>query len=156
MDLTKDDVLKIIKLIDESGYADVRLEVGDFKLHVQRTGGSQLPAPPSAEPKAAIPTAAVAATQAPPASQEVIIPEGLIAIRSPMLGTFYRASGPGEKPFVEVGQQVAPEDTVCLVEVMKLFNSVKAEVAGRVAKIVVENAELVEHDQVLILIEPTR
>lgn len=73
-----------------------------------------------------------------------------------MLGTFYRAPAPGERPFVEVGDKVGPGDTVCLVEVMKLFNSVKAGVAGTVVKITVENGSMVEHGQTLILIESDR
>ena len=70
-----------------------------------------------------------------------------------MLGTFYRAPAPGERPFVEVGDKVGPGDTVCLMEVMKLFNSVKAGVAGTVVKIAAENGSMVEHGQTLILIE---
>lgn len=70
-----------------------------------------------------------------------------------MLGTFYRAPAPGEPPFVEVGDKVGADDTVCLMEVMKLFNSVKAGVAGTVVKIAAENGSMVEHGQTLILIE---
>jgi acetyl-CoA carboxylase biotin carboxyl carrier protein len=70
-----------------------------------------------------------------------------------MLGTFYRASAPGEKPFVEIGDKVRPNDTVCLVEVMKLFNSIKAGVAGTVVKMLVENGAMVEHGQILLLIQ---
>jgi acetyl-CoA carboxylase biotin carboxyl carrier protein len=70
-----------------------------------------------------------------------------------MLGTFYRAPAPGEQPFVEVGQEVKAEDTVCIIEVMKLFNSIKAGVAGRVAEIRAENAALVEYNEILVVIE---
>ena len=73
---------------------------------------------------------------------------------APLLGIFYRASSPGEKPFVEVGQKVAADDTICLIEVMKLFNSVKAGVAGTVTRIVAENGKMVENGQVLIHIKP--
>ena len=160
MDLSKDDVLKILKMIDESGYDDVRLEVGDFKLHVQKQGAAQH-APSEAPARVASPVSSVAPQQstapaaAPPAAAaEEVVPAGMIAVRSPMLGTFYRAPSPGEKPFVEVGSRVTPDETVCLVEVMKLFNSIKAGVAGRVARILVENGSMVEHAQLLILIEP--
>jgi acetyl-CoA carboxylase biotin carboxyl carrier protein len=81
------------------------------------------------------------------------VPDGLVAVRAPMLGTFYRAPSPGEKPFVEVGDNVGSNDTVCLVEVMKLFNSIKAGVDGTVVKIQVENGTMVEHGQILLLIE---
>lgn len=75
-----------------------------------------------------------------------------MAVTAPMLGTFYRTPSPGERAFVEQGDKVSPDDTVCLVEVMKLFNSVKAGMAGTVEKILVENGTLVEYGQPLILI----
>lgn len=166
MSLTNNEVLKILKLIDESDYDDVRLEIGDVKLHVQKQGADQpLSAPSFNDRPAAAPAPAsvpapvlppvVSATKmtAGPAAAEPI-PEGVIAIRAPMLGTFFRAPAPGDKPFVDVGTKVGPADTVCLVEVMKLFNSVKAGVAGTVIKILAENAAMVEHDQVLMLINP--
>ena len=166
MDLSKDDVLKILKLIDDSGYDDVRLEIGDFKLHVQKQGAAttarderpQRIEPPAAPPAAAPQPAAAAkpAQPAPSAPAQQEVPAGMVAVRSPMLGTFYRAPSPGEKPFVEVGSRVTADDTVCLVEVMKLFSSVKAGVTGRVSKIVVENGAMVEHEQLLILIEPDK
>jgi len=169
MDLTNDDVLKILKIIDESDYDDVRLEIGDLQLHVQKKSGaaselllasqenneSPRTAALSAQPAAA-PAAKAPATVVPTAAKTLVeetIPEGMTAVRSPMLGTFYRAPAPGEKPFVEVGDTVVPDDTVCLVEVMKLFNSIKAGVAGTVMKIHVENASMVEYGQLLILIK---
>ena len=85
---------------------------------------------------------------------ETAVPEGTIAIRAPTLGVFYRASAPGEKPFVEVGQYVRADDTVCIIEVMKLFNSIRAGVDGEVVKILADNGELVEFDQPLIFIAP--
>jgi len=172
MALTHDDVLSILKIIDESPYDEVRLEIGDLKLHVKRRGDSdslvpvqtvsksperqgQGPAeqqrPAQALPPSAMPAHGEQLPIAPTGSQP--LPEGLIAVRAPMLGTFYRASAPGEPPFVEVGDKVGPDDTVCLVEVMKLFHSVKAGVAGTVVKILVENGSMVEHGQVLVLIE---
>ena len=166
MALTNDDVLKILKIIDESDYDDVRLETGDLKLHVRKHGAAEheLPEAPSGNrerarasaPESFRPASAVAPPvkpAVPKAAAEEAVPEGLVAIRAPMLGTFYRAPSPGEKPFVEVGDKISPNDTVCLVEVMKLFNSIKAGVAGTVVKILVENGAMVEHGQPLILIE---
>ena len=167
MDLTHDDVQKILKIIDESNFGDVRLELGDFKIHVQKHGAVEhgladtpsetLETPRAVAPEAVRPPGAAAAPVAPAlpkAAGEETIREGLVAVRAPMLGTFYRAPSPGEKPFVEVGDKVGPNDTVCLVEVMKLFNSIKAGVAGTVVKILVENRAMVEHGQPIILIEP--
>jgi acetyl-CoA carboxylase biotin carboxyl carrier protein len=165
MDLSKDDILKIIKIIEEASYDEVRLEVGDFKLHVQKQGAqsrssgldrAESPAPvreptPQRPPAPPAPASAPAAEQKP---QAEVIPEGLSAVRAPMLGTFYRAPSPGEKPFVEQGQRVEPDTIVCLVEVMKLFNSVKAGVAGTVVKVLAENAAMVEYGEALLLIDP--
>lgn len=166
MDLTNEDVLTILKIIDESDYDDVRLEIGDFKLHVQKQGSAEpsLPQAPSGHAETAgvaLPAVVRSGREvAPPittaihkAVVEEAIPEGLVAVRAPMLGTFYRAPSPGEKPFVEVGDNVSSNDTVCLMEVMKLFISVKAGVTGTVVKILVENATMVEYEQPLILIE---
>ena len=85
---------------------------------------------------------------------ETAVPEGTMVIRAPTLGVFYQAPAPGEKPFVEVGQHVRADDTVCIIEVMKLFNSIRAGIDGEVVKILVENGELVEFDQPLIFIAP--
>jgi acetyl-CoA carboxylase biotin carboxyl carrier protein len=161
MSLTNDDVVQILELIDECGYDDVRVEIGDLKIHVSKHGSAaetlraRVPEP-VAQPSQAVKPAVVAAT---PLSERVaaavpaLDPE-VIAIRAPMLGTFFRAPAPGEAPFVEVGTRVNADDTVCLLEVMKLFNSVKAGVDGVVQSICVENGAMVEYDQVLVTIRP--
>ena len=167
MSLTNDDVLKILDLIDKSDCDDVRLEIGDFKLHVQKHGNAEHAVPTASynnrnEARTTVTNSPhVASAAAPPvtsavskAAGEEQIPDGLIAVRATMLGTFYRSPSPGEKPFVEIGDKVAPNDTVCLVEVMKLFNSVSAGVGGTVVKILVENGAMVEYAQPLILINP--
>lgn len=166
MSLTNDEVRQILKLIEESGYDDVRLETGDFKLHVQKhVSRDSAPLPPAAgdNPASSAPVVdhALNAPAAPPAgAQSPAVPEpvqeGIVAIRSPMLGTFFRASSPGEAPFVNEGSKVSPGDSVCLVEVMKLFNSVKSGVSGTVVKICAENGRMVEYDEVLMLIEEDR
>ena len=160
MDLSKDDIFKIIKLIEESGYDDVRLEIGEFKVHVQKHASGepvvevsgQRVAPPAREAPAARPAGALASPA--PRKEPNKVPDGAVVVRAPMLGTFYRAPSPGEKPFVEVGAKVQPDDTVCLVEVMKLFNSIKAGAAGTVLEILAENAAMVEHGQPLMIIQP--
>jgi acetyl-CoA carboxylase biotin carboxyl carrier protein len=157
MDLSNDDVFKIIKIIEESGYDDVRLEVGDFKVHVQKHGAAapaaeRLGGERDAPRPQAIPVKAAAPAAAKPAAAP--LPEGAIVVRAPMLGTFYRSPSPGEKPFIEVGSKVTPDDTLCLVEVMKLFNSIKAGATGTVVQILVENAAMVEHGQPLVAIVP--
>jgi acetyl-CoA carboxylase biotin carboxyl carrier protein len=158
MELTYSDVQNILAIIDKAEHLDeVEVVFGGFRLHVVRNGaGGGKPisiAAPSPPPKERAVGASVAAI-APPRAAAVAVPEGVVAIRAPMLGIFYRASAPGERPFVEEGQRVRADDTVCLIEVMKLFNSIRAGVDGEVVKILVDNAGLVEFDQPLIFIAP--
>jgi acetyl-CoA carboxylase biotin carboxyl carrier protein len=161
MDLTHSDVQSILKIIDAAEHLqEIEIVHGGFRLHVVRNGGGSLRgqslsvAQPASLPEPAAPPAQ--ATPAPAATKpaETIVPEGVVAIRAPMVGVFYRASAPGEKPFVEVGQRVRADDTVCLIEVMKLFNSIRAGVDGEVVKILAENGALVEFDQPVIFVKP--
>lgn len=168
MELTQDDVERILKIIDQAEHVEeIDLNYGGFRLHLRRTGapdrraevetpGPVAPATVAAPPPAAAPAqkaTTVSDSPAPPSPVDAV-PQGMTAIRAPMLGTFYRAPAPGEEPFVVVGQSVKAGDTVCLIEVMKLFSSVKADSNGRVARIAVDNGGLVEFEQILILIEP--
>lgn len=163
MEWSERQILDTLRLIEESDYDEVRLETGDFKLHVRKSGASaQLDAVQSALPPARAQAAARGSVSSPqpasvaPDGKHAAVHEGIVAIRAPMIGTFYRAPAPHLPPFVEIGAQVKPEDTVCLVEVMKLFNTIKAGVAGKVVQIPAQNAATVERDQVLIIIEPLR
>jgi acetyl-CoA carboxylase biotin carboxyl carrier protein len=117
--LSDADVREILRLIDESGLDELRIEQDGFKLHVRKRGAAPAEQPPAATPAAG-------------------------TIDAPMLGTFYRASAPGEPPFVEVGDTVEPDTVVCLIEVMKMMNSVEAGVAGTIVEVCAENAQLVE------------
>jgi acetyl-CoA carboxylase biotin carboxyl carrier protein len=157
IDLTHDDVAKILKIIDEAAHLDeVELEFAGLRLHVRRDASpgesvrrtaASAPAPVPAPASAAVPP-----KKAPVAEPQA--PVGAVAVRAPMLGTFYRAPSPGEKPFVEVGQHVKAGDTVCLIEVMKLFNSIGAGVDGTVVAIPAQNGALVEYDQPLVYVMP--
>jgi len=164
MELTQDDVIRILKLIDESPMGRVSLQVGDLKLEVEKGTGPGSASAISA--RASRPAAAgVAETPQParldPGVQEKAKPkqvpgadENLLAIKAPLLGIFYRRSQPGVPPYVDEGSLVDEDTTVALIEVMKLFNPVKAGVRGRIVKICVENNDLVEFDQVLFLVKP--
>jgi acetyl-CoA carboxylase biotin carboxyl carrier protein len=164
MNLTDSDVQRILKLIDSAEHLDeVEIVHEGFRLHVVRNGGGVLPRQSHAAPGpapaavAAMPAAQSAPSPAPaPRAAGATVPEGAIAIRAPMLGTFYRAASPGEKPFVEVGQRVRADDTVCLIEVMKLFNTIRAGVDGEISQILVENGGMVEFDQPLIFVTPSK
>ena len=150
--LSDDDVREILKLIDESPLDELRIETEGFSLHVLRAGASaseatqRSPAAPAPASAAARAAAASAAAAAPP------MREGSV-IEAPMLGTFYRAESPGATPFVEVGEHVEPDTIVCLIEVMKMMNSVPARVAGTIVEVCAENAALVEYGQPLFVVE---
>ncbi len=148
--LSEEDVREILRLIDESPLDELRIETEGFSLHVLRAGASASetlrpsPAPASPAPAAAPPAPAAA----PPAPTL----QGIV-IEAPMLGTFYRAEAPGATPFVEVGARVEPDTIVCLIEVMKMMNSVPARVAGTIVEICAENAALVEYGAPLFVVE---
>ena len=139
MPLNEDDVREILRLIDESDVAELRIETGELSLHVVREGAGEKAAEmPAAEP-ADVPSGTG---------------DGLVAVGAPMLGIFYRAPAPGAAPFVDVGATVEAETVVCLIEVMKMMNPVHAGVVGTVAEVCVENAELVEAGAVLFRVRP--
>ena len=171
MTLEQDDVIKIIRLMDESEYDELHLEMGDLKLSISKSGGLNQgaavspspvePAPQKAAGPAAASTPPGPAPETTETAQEPEVAadasanaEGLVPIKSPLLGSFYRSAKPESPPFVEVGSQVKKDDTVCLIEVMKTFTTVKAGVEGRIAKICANNSEMVEHQQTLFLVEP--
>jgi acetyl-CoA carboxylase biotin carboxyl carrier protein len=158
MELTFSDVQNILAIIDKAEHLDeIEVVYGGFRLHVVRNGagGGKPIGVTAARPAPEKPAVVAPVVAMPPRVVEVTAPEGVVAIRAPMLGIFYRASAPGERPFVEEGQRVCADDTVCLIEVMKLFNSIRAGVDGEVVKILVENGGLVEFDQPLLFIAPS-
>ena len=159
MELSEDDVLHILKLIDESNFDYFQLEVGELKITVSK--GDPIPLGTTAQP-VAIGVAPAAAPAAAPtarsgrraAPKAAAIPAGHLAVTAPLLGTFYVAPEPGAPPFVQVGQQVT-EDTTCgLIEVMKVFNSVRAGVKGTIVEVVAANGGFVEFGQPLFIVKP--
>jgi acetyl-CoA carboxylase biotin carboxyl carrier protein len=164
MELSEDDVLHILKLIDESKFDYFQLEVGELKITVSK--GEPIPLSPSAQsvavPQARPPLAeATKAAPATPAAQASgpgldakAVAEGLVPITAPLLGTFYVAPEPGAPPFVQVGAAVTEDTTVGLIEVMKVFNSVRANVNGTLVQVVAQNGQFVEYGQTLFLVKP--
>ena len=134
MPLNEDDIREILRLIDESDLEELRIESGDLSLHVLR---------------------GEAAAAAESLDEDGAVPGDLLTISAPMLGTFYRASAPGAEPFVDVGARVEPDTVVCLIEAMKLYNDIKAEVSGTIAEVCVKNGDFVEFNQVLFRVEPS-
>jgi acetyl-CoA carboxylase biotin carboxyl carrier protein len=172
MSLTDDDVITIMKYLEESRFEEMQLSIGDFKLILKKSNNqisrkqSEILTDPSTiigentsidRAPSAGPSEGISAIQKVGARvKDEVERTGTRQIKAPIMGTFYRASKPGAKPFVEVGQQIKAEDTVCIIEVMKLFNTVKAGVNGRIAEIMAEDAELVEFNQPLFLVDVTR
>ena len=158
MELSEDDVLHILKLIDESQFDYFQLEVGDLKITVSK--GEPIPitaAPQVAAAAAPAPKPAPAAVPAPKPEtpKAAAIPAGMVPITAPILGTFYVAPEPGAPPFVKVGDTITEDTTVGLIEVMKVFNSVRSGVKGVVTEVVAQNGQFVEHGQTLLLVKPT-
>jgi acetyl-CoA carboxylase biotin carboxyl carrier protein len=148
MDIRK--IKKLIELLEESGVAEIEIHEGEESLRISRQMATAAPMyaanipmfiPPSSEPPAAL---------AP--SEEEALPEGH-AVKSPMVGTFYRAPSPGAKAFVEIGALVEVGDVLCIIEAMKILNQIEADRAGTLKAILVENGQPVEYGQPLFVIE---
>jgi len=150
-------------MISKSDLASFKVKNGDFELNI-KTGkavqhvemkvpnyGHPLPPPPIQEP-------VVQKNQSFEETQAAVVSvdtaKKLLEIRSPMVGTFYRSSGPDKGPYVKIGDQVSSGNPVCIIEAMKLFNEIESEISGTIVKIMVEDASPVEYDQVLFLVEP--
>lgn len=153
MTIERDDIKEIVNAVAVAGIEEFSLEIGDVKVRLRKTAA---PAPTAAVAPAAAAASSSGAAGAPPANAAAARshPAGLVAVTAPLIGTFYRAPAPGAPPFVEVGARVEPDDTVCIVEVMKLMNAVRAGCHGRVVEICAENGALVEYGQTIMLIDP--
>ena len=150
------ELQELLDFIAKSGLNKVNIETEEFKISVQRDPNTKqivsMAAPaavaaPAAAPAAPVPAAAPApaATEAPASNHK--------SLKAPMIGTFYRSSGPDSPSFVQVGDMVEKGQVICIIEAMKLFNEIEAEESGRIVKALVENATPVEYDQPLFLIE---
>ena len=149
MDLRK--LKTLIDLVSDSNVSELEITEAEGKVRIVKGGGAVVqqfaPAPMAAAPAPALaPAPAVAA----PAAVEA--PTGHI-VKSPMVGTFYRSSSPGAKPFVEVGSQVKEGETVCIIEAMKILNEIETDKSGTITKILCENGQAVEYGQPLFVIE---
>jgi acetyl-CoA carboxylase biotin carboxyl carrier protein len=163
-----DQIKELIKLLQETNISEFKYESTEMSLSIRTKdyhkikevvmqGMSQMQMPmqmqPVAQPLATETTATKTETVAPKV-EEPAVATNYIEIKSPMVGTFYRASSQEKPPFIKVGDMIGPDTTVCLIEAMKLFNDVKAEVSGKIVKVMAEDASPVEYDQVLFLVEP--
>ena len=163
---TLDDARALLEAFERSDMNELRIRSEGFELHAYKSprprtappaGGAPaaLEGPPTVDPSPIV-GARPRAEEAKPKAHEASAPrEGMIVIRAPSLGTFYRAPKPGAPPFVSVGQEIEPTTEICIIEVMKLFTAVQAGTRGIVREILVSDGALVEHDQPLIVVEPT-
>ena len=155
----------LIDFIAKSGLNKVNIETEEFKLNITRDAGQKVsyiagaaPAASHAPAHSATPAPAASAPQAaaPAAAQAAGDDSGKYqAIKAPMIGTFYRSSSPESAPFVNVGDEIKKGQVICIIEAMKLFNEIEAEVSGKVVKVMVDNASPVEYDQPLFMIDPS-
>jgi len=136
-------IREVVRIVQETGVGEVTIEEDGMRVSVKRTQ--------EVEPQ---PAASAAASSSGGASSEPVVSNGLVSVEAPMIGVFYRSPEPGAEPFVEVGEAVAPGQTLCLLEAMKLFNELKAETTGVVRAIHVENGAPVEFGQLLFELEP--
>lgn len=153
------ELQELLDFIAKSGLNKVNIETEEFKISVQRDPNTKqvvsvaAPAPMHAPAPVAAPVAAPAAAPATPAAPAEPAAGSYKSLKAPMIGTFYRSSGPDAPAFVQVGDMVEKGQVICIIEAMKLFNEIEAEESGRIVKALVDNATPVEYDQPLFLIE---
>lgn len=167
------DIHELIKLISKTNLAEFKLRDGEFELTIRTDAYARArtevpaqvitqPAPIMMPAPATVPLPSTPAPTAPEAPASDVkstkppeaAPSNLLEVKSPMVGTFYRAPSPDKPIFVQVGDHVKAGDVVCIIEAMKLFNEIESEVSGKVVKVMVDDANPVEYDQVLFLVDP--
>ena len=154
MDLTPDDVRDVLRALDSSGLDQLHLELADLTLTVRREGATGWTAEQQVLRRPAVERGAEPAVAAEPERPRAAVPEGMVAVHPPLLGTFYRAPKPGAPPFVEVGDRVGEETVVGIVETMKMMTPVHAGVRGAVAEFRTGNGEFADTDAVLLVVDP--
>lgn len=158
---TYKDLMQVVDLVEKSAsFAEFHLKIGDIEVHIENRGNPRAAVVEASAVRQIDTGAGAAAAEQPAASahavKQIVPAQGLALVKSPMVGTFYRAPEPGAPPFVAIGSRVTPDTTVCIVEVMKLMNSLRAGVAGVVVDIAVQDADPVEFGQVLVAIDTTQ
>lgn len=159
------EIQDLIKFVAKAGVTEVEIEQKDFKITIkadrheeERQIFVQQAAPVMAAAPAPVPVAAAPVAAAPvavsPAAEAASDESKYVTVKSPMIGTFYRSPGPDKDAFVSVGQNISKGDTVCIIEAMKLFNEIEAEISGKVVKVLVDDSSPVEYDQPLFLVDP--
>ena len=150
MDLRK--LKTLIDLVSESNVSELEITEAEGKVRIVKSGGTPMVLQQAAPPMMAAP-AAMPLASAPAASEEPAAAPAGHAVKSPMVGTFYRSASPGAKSFVEVGSQVREGETICIIEAMKILNEIEADKSGTITRILCENGQAVEYGQPLFMIE---
>lgn len=162
--MNKKEIEELIKFVSKAGVSEVSLETKDLKITIKNASQANavyqqpvMAAPAPVVTMAAAPAAAPAAPAAPatPAAPAAGDTSKYVTVKSPMIGTFYRASSPDKPDFVNVGDEIKPGKVLCIIEAMKLFNEIESEVSGKIVKVLVDNATPVEYDQPLFLVDPS-
>ncbi len=168
-------IQELIKLVNKTNMSEVRLEQDNFKLLIRGENFSNSKNPtntfispsvpaianpistqnPVADSPKTVEPASPAADASPEAAKADVNNENLVQIKSPMIGTFYRSSAPEKPPYIKVGDSIEKGSVICMVEAMKLFNEIEAEISGTIVKVLVENASPVEYDTPLFLVDPS-
>lgn len=164
-------IVDLIKLINRSNLSEFRLKKGDLEISIRTEKYQKSKSRKEEEASTAIPLpSTIPSAYKPPILEETMVPDSgsrsetaslaekespeYLEIRSPMVGTFYRSSGPDKEPYVQVGDTIDKGSIVCIVEAMKLFNEIESEISGKIIKVIAEDASPVEYDQVLFLVKP--
>jgi acetyl-CoA carboxylase biotin carboxyl carrier protein len=150
------EIQDLIDFISNSGLAEVKIETQEFKLAIKKHADAPVVRYEQAPMQVAAPSSSASTSPVTPAISLAPKEEDskLLTIKSPMIGTFYRAANPESANFANIGDSVKAGDTVCIIEAMKLFNEIESEISGKIVKILVENASPVEYDQPLFLVDP--
>jgi acetyl-CoA carboxylase biotin carboxyl carrier protein len=152
-----DEINLLLQAVNHSNVNELKLEKGDFKITIRQGATTMNVASPSTITQALMPQASAPITVplSPPAPIiNDIATDNLITIKSPMIGTFYRSSGPSKPLFVNVGDEIKVGQVLCIVEAMKLFNEIESEISGKIVKVLIDDNSPVEYDQPLFLVQP--
>ena len=156
MELTFSELRELVATLNQTDISELTLKSADFELTLRKPGAVPIaaPLPTAVAPPAAAPAPSPASPE--PAPPPLAVDSSLVEITSPLVGTFYRAPGPDESAFVDVGDRIQTGQTVCIIEAMKLMNELEAEVSGEVVEILVDNAQPVEFGQTLMRLRPSK
>ena len=150
-------IKKLIQLENDNNVGELKIKEGDFKIEITH---KDFVKQQNITATTSVPSSTVVATptmvesnNTTPKANESVVADNVKTIKSPMIGTFYRSSDPDKEPFVKVGDKIKVGDVLCIIESMKLFNEIKSDVSGKIVKVMADNAQAVEYDQAIFLIE---